>query len=294
MAEERMKEIEFKNVSFSYKSERDDTGEPYENKVLENFDLGIEKGSFTAIIGRNGSGKSTAARLINAILVPDSGSVFTCGMDTREKRNIPMIRRKAGMVFQNPDNQTVCAIVEDDVAFAPENLGIEPQEIRRRVNEALDATGMREYAESEVACLSGGQKQRAAIAGVLATKPEVLILDEPTSMLDPKGRADVMKIIKKLNREKGMTIVLITHDMDAAAEADRIVIPDGGKIALSGTPEEVFEDEAYLMSLGLGVPVMLSLLHALKARGADIPARASDIEGCFAETEELLREKRID
>ena len=243
--------------------------------------MNIEKGSFTAILGHNGSGKSTLAKTFNAILLPSGGKVYVKGMDTANEDRLFDIRRSAGMVFQNPDNQMVAALVEDEVAFAPENLGVEPKEIRRRVDECLETVGMTEYAKSASAKLSGGQKQRVAIAGVLAMKPEILILDEPTAMLDPKGRREVIKTIKQLNKEQGITVVLITHYMNEAAEADRTVVIDSGKIVLDGTPKEVFQNIEKIKSLGLDVPQVTELMYELQKRGIDVSLDALTVDDGF-------------
>ena len=238
--------------------------------VLKDINIEIEKGSFTAVLGHNGSGKSTLAKHFNAILLPSGGKVYVKGMDTADENNIFNIRQSAGMVFQNPDNQMVAALVEDEVAFAPENLGVEPKEIRRRVDECLEIVNMTKYAQSSPSKLSGGQKQRVAIASVLAMNPEILILDEPTAMLDPKGRSEVIKTIKMLNEEKDITVVLITHYMDEAAQADRTVVIDDGEIVLDGTPKEVFKNVEKLKSLGLDVPQVTELAYELRKMGIEI------------------------
>lgn len=265
--------IKTENLTFSYEDSTD--------LVLDNINLNIEKGSFTAILGHNGSGKSTLAKTFNAILLPSGGKVYVKGMDTANEDRLFDIRRSAGMVFQNPDNQMVAALVEDEVAFAPENLGVEPKEIRRRVDECLETVGMTEYAKSASAKLSGGQKQRVAIAGVLAMKPEILILDEPTAMLDPKGRREVIKTIKQLNKEQGITVVLITHYMNEAAEADRTVVIDSGKIVLDGTPKEVFQNIEKIKSLGLDVPQVTELMYELQKRGIDVSLDALTVDDGF-------------
>ena len=272
--------IETKNLSFIYREEDMESGEIKEEKVLKDINIEIEKGSFTAILGHNGSGKSTLAKHFNAILLPSGGKVYVKGMDTADENNIFNIRQSAGMVFQNPDNQMVAALVEDEVAFAPENLGVEPKEIRRRVDECLEIVNMTKYAQSSPSKLSGGQKQRVAIASVLAMNPEILILDEPTAMLDPKGRSEVIKTIKMLNEEKDITVVLITHYMDEAAQADRTVVIDDGEIVLDGTPKEVFKNVEKLKSLGLDVPQVTELAYELRKMGIEI----SD-EGC----DEIIR-----
>ena len=259
--------IETKNLSFIYREEDMESGEIKEEKVLKDINIEIEKGSFTAVLGHNGSGKSTLAKHFNAILLPSGGKVYVKGMDTADENNIFNIRQSAGMVFQNPDNQMVAALVEDEVAFAPENLGVEPKEIRRRVDECLEIVNMTKYAQSSPSKLSGGQKQRVAIASVLAMNPEILILDEPTAMLDPKGRSEVIKTIKMLNEEKDITVVLITHYMDEAAQADRTVVIDDGEIVLDGTPKEVFKNVEKLKSLGLDVPQVTELAYELRKMG---------------------------
>ena len=241
--------IELKKVVFDYTDEND-----LPVSVLDEISLSIERGSFTAVLGHNGSGKSTMAKLLNGLNKPSSGTVTVNGMDTADEKHEFEVRKTVGLVFQNPDNQIVASIVEEDVAFGPENLGVEPKEIRNRVDEALKSVGMYEYRTHAPFKLSGGQKQRIAIAGILAMQPECIVLDEPTAMLDPRGRSEVIETIQRLNREKGMTIVLITHYMDEAALADRVVVMDGGKVILDGTPMEVFVHVAELKSVGLDVP----------------------------------------
>ncbi len=272
--------IKTQSLTFSYEDSTD--------LVLDNINLNIEKGSFTAILGHNGSGKSTLAKTFNAILLPTGGSVYVGGIDTKEEDKLFDIRKRAGMVFQNPDNQMVAAIVEDEVAFAPENLGVEPSEIRRRVDECLETVGMTKYARSASAKLSGGQKQRVAIAGVLAMQPEILILDEPTAMLDPRGRREVIRTIKRLNREQGITVVLITHYMNEAAEADRTVVIDSGRIVLDGTPKEVFENVEKIKSLGLDVPQVTELMYELKKRGIEVNSDALTVDEGFSALISLL------
>lgn len=280
--------IETKNLSFSYRDEDLETGEVVEEKVLRELNLNIEKGSFTVILGHNGSGKSTLAKHFNAILVPTTGNVYVKCMDTKDVKNLFSIRQSAGMVFQNPDNQMVAAIVEDEVAFAPENLGVEPKEIRRRVDECLEAVNMTKFAQSTPSKLSGGQKQRVAIAAVLAMNPEILILDEPTAMLDPMGRKEVIKTIKKLNRENGITVVLITHYMDEAAEADRTIVMDDGKIVLDGTPREVFKNVEQLKAIGLDVPQVTELVYELGKMGIDVKNDVLTVDECFDEVVKIL------
>lgn len=284
--------IETKNLSFIYREEDMESGEIKEEKVLKDINIEIEKGSFTAVLGHNGSGKSTLAKHFNAILLPSGGKVYVKGMDTADENNIFNIRQSAGMVFQNPDNQMVAALVEDEVAFAPENLGVEPKEIRRRVDECLEIVNMTKYAQSSPSKLSGGQKQRVAIASVLAMNPEILILDEPTAMLDPKGRSEVIKTIKMLNEEKDITVVLITHYMDEAAQADRTVVIDDGEIVLDGTPKEVFKNVEKLMSLGLDVPQVTELAYELRKMGIEISDDVLTVDECFDEIIRILGETK--
>ena len=280
--------IETKNLSFIYREEDMESGEIKEEKVLKDINIEIEKGSFTAVLGHNGSGKSTLAKHFNAILLPSGGKVYVKGMDTADENNIFNIRQSAGMVFQNPDNQMVAALVEDEVAFAPENLGVEPKEIRRR----LEIVNMTKYAQSSPSKLSGGQKQRVAIASVLAMNPEILILDEPTAMLDPKGRSEVIKTIKMLNEEKDITVVLITHYMDEAAQADRTVVIDDGEIVLDGTPKEVFKNVEKLKSLGLDVPQVTELAYELRKMGIEISDDVLTVDECFDEIIRILGETK--
>lgn len=284
--------IETKNLSFIYREEDMESREIKEEKVLKDINIEIEKGSFTAVLGHNGSGKSTLAKHFNAILLPSGGKVYVKGMDTADENNIFNIRQSAGMVFQNPDNQMVAALVEDEVAFAPENLGVEPKEIRRRVDECLEIVNMTKYAQSSPSKLSGGQKQRVAIASVLAMNPEILILDEPTAMLDPKGRSEVIKTIKMLNEEKDITVVLITHYMDEAAQADRTVVIDDGEIVLDGTPKEVFKNVEKLKSLGLDVPQVTELAYELRKMGIEISDDVLTVDECFDEIIRILGETK--
>ena len=284
--------IETKNLSVIYREEDMESGEIKEEKVLKDINIEIEKGSFTAVLGHNGSGKSTLAKHFNAILLPSGGKVYVKGMDTADENNIFNIRQSAGMVFQNPDNQMVAALVEDEVAFAPENLGVEPKEIRRRVDECLEIVNMTKYAQSSPSKLSGGQKQRVAIASVLAMNPEILILDEPTAMLDPKGRSEVIKTIKMLNEEKDITVVLITHYMDEAAQSDRTVVIDDGEIVLDGTPKEVFKNVEKLKSLGLDVPQVTELAYELRKMGIEISDDVLTVDECFDEIIRILGETK--
>lgn len=259
--------IEIKDLVFEYRREEDGN----HVQALKGVSLNIEKGSFTAIIGHNGSGKSTLAKNMNALLLPSGGKVYVKGLDTSNDSKLWHIRQAAGMVFQNPDNQLVSAIVEDDIAFGPENLGIDPEEIRRRVTESLTAVEMNEYRKKAPHLLSGGQKQRIAIAGVIAMRPECIILDEPTAMLDPHGRNEVMETILKLNKEENITIVHITHFMEEAAMADRVIVVEQGKVEMDGTPKEVFTQVEKLREIGLEVPMVTELACRLKKKGIDIP-----------------------
>lgn len=257
--------IKFDNVSFSYETE-DENGNPKTEKVLENFNFSIEEGSFVAVLGHNGSGKSTVAKLTNGILFADEGTVTVDSILARDDDTIYDIRKTVGMVFQNPDNQIVSSIVEEDVAFGVENIGIPSDECRKRVDEALKTVGMYDYRLRTPSKLSGGQKQRVAVAGIIAMKPKCIVLDEPTAMLDPSGRKEVIDTVMKLNREEGITIVLITHYMDEAVKADRVVVMDDGKIKLDGTPEQVFSDIDKVKSLSLEVPQSTELVSRLGIR----------------------------
>ena len=272
------------DIRFSYT-----TAEGVAPVVLDGVTLGIEEGSFVAVLGHNGSGKSTLAKHMNAILLPSGGTVYVQGMDTADDAHLLDIRRTVGMVFQNPDNQIVANVVEEDVAFAPENLGVPPEEIRRRVDDALRAVGMYEYREHAPHLLSGGQKQRIAIAGVIAMQPRCIVLDEPTAMLDPIGRADVLRTIKTLNRERGVTVVLITHHMDEAAQADRLVVMTKGRVIADGTPKEVFQDVEGLKAVGLTVPQTTQLLWELRQEGLDLPLDALTDEECAQVLHDLLK-----
>ncbi|HHV71044.1 MAG TPA: energy-coupling factor transporter ATPase [Clostridia bacterium] len=246
--------------------------------ALKGINISIKKGEFVAILGHNGSGKSTLAKHFNCLLLPSSGVVYVKNMNTADEDNLWNLRQTVGMVFQNPDNQLVATIVEEDVAFGPENLGIEPKKIRQRVDEALKAVGMEEFSKHAPHLLSGGQKQRVAIAGVLAMEPECIVLDEPTAMLDPAGRKEVMRTIKKLNREKGITVVHITHFMDEAVEADRIIVMEAGKVVMEGTPAEVFSQVEKLKAIGLDVPQVTELAYLLRKEGVDIEPNILTIE----------------
>ena len=268
--------IRVENLSYSYPGIEDAPGV----SVFENLELNIEEGSFVAILGANGCGKSTLAKHFNAILLPRGGKVWVYGMDTADEEKLISVRRSAGMVFQNPDNQIVANVVEEDVAFGPENLGIASPEIRHRVDKALKQVGMYEYREHAPHLLSGGQKQRIAIAGVLAIEPKCIVLDEPTAMLDPKGRREVMDTIATLNREKGITVILITHHMDEAAKAQRVIVLHKGAVALDGTPAQVFSNVEKLHDMGLAAPETVELCWTLNRRGFDLPLDRLTPEEC--------------
>ncbi|MDE6774777.1 MAG: energy-coupling factor transporter ATPase [Ruminococcus sp.] len=269
--------IEIKNLHFSYPA-AEDGGKSVE--VLKGVDLEIKNGEFLAVLGHNGSGKSTLAKLMNGILVPESGKVIVDGTDITDEEKIFELRCRVGMVFQNPDNQIVSSIVEEDVAFALENLGVPYEEMRRRVDDSLKAVNMYEYRLHSPAQLSGGQKQRVAIAGIIAMKPKCIILDEPTAMLDPQGRREVMNVIRKMNREQGITIVLITHYMDEAAQCDRVVVMDKGRVVLDDVPRSVFSNVEQVKAIGLDVPQATELAWRLRKAGFDIPAEIINEQEC--------------
>lgn len=279
--------IKFDNVSFAY--ELEDEGVV---NAVNDFSLDVPEGQFLAVLGHNGCGKSTVAKLINGILVPNKGKVTVEGMDTSDEEKTVDIRRIVGMVFQNPDNQIVATIVEDDVAFGPENLGVEPSEIRKAVDNALKAVGMYEFRNREPHRLSGGQKQRVAIAGVLAMKTKCIVMDEPTAMLDPQGRKEVMDTVMKLNKELGITVILITHYMDEAVKADRVVVMDGGKIAMDGTPKEVFRNVEKMKKLGLDVPQATELAYRLRKKGFKLPDDILDENECAEAILRILEVKK--
>ena len=264
--------IHVKDVVFRYEGE--------EEPVLNKAALEIEEGAFVVVLGHNGSGKSTLAKHLNGILIPEEGSILVDGMDTRDEEKLLDIRRTVGMVFQNPDNQMVASVVEDDVAFAPENLGLPPDEIRARVDEALKLVDMYDYREHAPHLLSGGQKQRVAIAGVIAMRPRCIVLDEPTAMLDPKGRREVISTIKRLCRENGITIVLITHHMNEAIDADHVFVMSNGKVVSQGSPKEVFSNVEALKAEGLTVPDTTELLYELKLSGFNLPEGTLNVEEC--------------
>ena len=263
------------NLQFSYSQ-----SEGAHLSVFDSLNLQIAEGSFVAVLGRNGCGKSTLAKHFNAVLLPEGGCVRVFGMDTADEALLLDIRRTVGMVFQNPDNQMVANVVEEDVAFAPENLGVPSQEIRRRVDDALRAVGMYDYREHAPHLLSGGQKQRVAIAGVIAMQPRCIVLDEPTAMLDPQGRAEVLSTIETLNREKGITVVLITHHMTEAVRAERVIVLHEGGVLADGTPKEVFPQVELLQNAGLDVPATTRLLYELNRQGASLPLDALSTEEC--------------
>ena len=268
--------IETKDLFYAYPLEEGEEKVP----ALRGVSLTIEQGSFVVVLGHNGSGKSTLSKTFNGIVLPDEGQVLVEGMDTANEHLLLSIRQRVGMVFQNPDNQIVANVVEEDVAFAPENLGVPSEEIRRRVDDALAAVGMSEFVTHAPHLLSGGQKQRIAIAGVLAMEPACIVLDEATAMLDPVGRAEVLSTVHRLNREKGMTVVLITHHMNEAEEADRVVVMDDGIVVMDGTPQQVFTRGEELRSIGLTVPDTVDLLDRLRKDGWDVPLDALTAEAC--------------
>ena len=264
--------IEIKNVTYNYIEDE------VEYTAVNNVSLNIEKGSFTVILGHNGSGKSTLAKMLNGLNRPSSGDILVDGINTRDEENEFLIKKKVGMVFQNPDNQLVASIVEEDVAFGPENLGLAPTTIRERVDNALKAVGMYEFRNSTPHHLSGGQKQRIAIAGIIALEPECIVLDEPTAMLDPKGRQEIINTILRLNKEKGITVVLITHYMEEAEKADRVLVMNDGEFIADGTPKEIFKNVKMLKSVGLDVPQTTELLYALNQNGIAVPTDVLSIE----------------
>ncbi|MCI8604369.1 MAG: energy-coupling factor transporter ATPase [Ruminiclostridium sp.] len=280
--------IEVKDLSFEYPITDDEGNVIGGNKVLENITVDIPKGQFVAILGHNGSGKSTLAKHFNGMLLGNSGKVYVNGTDTADDEKIYDIRQTVGMVFQNPDNQLVATIVEEDVAFAPENLGLPPAQIRERVDEALNAVDMYKYRLHSAHQLSGGQKQRIAIAGVIAMRPECIVLDEPTAMLDPKGRKSVMRTIKRLNREFGITVVLITHYMDEAAQAERVIVMDGGRIIMDNVPKKIFSQVDRLTEVGLDVPQVTQLAYELKKEGIEISLEVLTEEDMLKEIQKLV------
>ena len=268
--------IETKDLTYIYPAPEGETNPP----ALRDVSVQIEKGSFTVVLGHNGSGKSTFAKHLNAVLLPCGGAVYVEGMDTRDERMLLEIRRRTGMVFQNPDNQIVANVVEEDVAFGPENLGVPTAEIRRRVDDALAAVGMEQFARHAPHLLSGGQKQRIAIAGILAMEPECIVLDEATAMLDPAGRREVIDTVRRLNRERGITVVLITHHMAEAESADRVIVMNDGQVAMDGAPHDVFAQVDRLHELGLAAPDTVELLHLLREAGMDVPLTGLTVDEC--------------
>lgn len=275
--------ISVRNVTYEYKEEETVYA------AVKDLSLEIERGSFTVILGHNGSGKSTLAKMLNGLNKPTSGDVLVDGINTKDEATEVEVKRKVGMVFQNPDNQIIASIVEEDVAFGPENLGIKPEEIRRRVDDALKAVDMYDFRESTPHRLSGGQKQRIAIAGIMAMEPECLVLDEPTAMLDPKGRAEIISTLHKLNSDKGITIVLITHYMEEAENADRVIVMNDGKIIADNVPKVIFSDVKTLKSVGLDVPQTAELLYSLKENGFSVDTHALSVKEAAAEIIKALR-----
>ena len=271
-----MEMIKTQDLAFTYPGTEDQVN----TRALRGVDVTIERGSFVVILGHNGSGKSTLAKTFNAVLLPSGGKVYVEGMDTMDESLLLEIRRRVGMVFQNPDNQIVANVVEEDVAFALENLGVPSAEIRKRVDDALEAVGMTQFVKHAPHLLSGGQKQRIAIAGVLAMKPECIVLDEATAMLDPIGRREVLAAVEKLNREQGITVVLITHHMNEAEHADRVIVMNDGLVVMDGKPREVFTRKKELEDIGLAVPDTVSLLFSLREAGMDVPVDAITVEEC--------------
>lgn len=268
--------IKCEKLSFKYTT--DEENGVVEKYAIKDIDLTVKKGEFLVVLGHNGSGKSTVAKHMNALLIPSSGTIYVDGLDTKNEENIWTVRSKAGMVFQNPDNQMVATIVEEDVAFGPENLGIDPKEIKKRVDESLEKVGMSEYKRHAPHLLSGGQKQRVAIAGILAMQPECIIFDEPTAMLDPSGRREVLENIKEINKEHGITVILITHYMDEAAQADRVVVIDGGSVVLEGKPKQVFSNVEKMKSLGLDVPQVTEIVYELNKKGFNLDKEILNVD----------------
>ena len=278
--------IEVKNLSYFYEAENN-----IKENVLENISLKINDGEFVAVLGHNGSGKSTFAKHLNAILQPSDGCIWIDGVSTSDEEMLWHIRSKVGMVFQNPDNQIVASVVEEDVAFAPENMGVPPEEIRQRVDDALNAVDMSEFKKHSSHMLSGGQKQRVAIAGIIAMKPNIIVMDEPTAMLDPIGRREVMKTIEHLNSEYNITIILITHNMDEAVKAKRVVVIDSGKILIDGTPKSVFKNVEMLRSIGLDVPQVTMLAYKLRENGINVSDDILTVDECTQEIYDYVNNK---
>ena len=280
--------IRAKELVFDYIRRDEEGREVKANRAVDHVSLEVERGQFIAILGTNGSGKSTLAKHINALLVPSDGTLWVDGMDTKEEDQTLAIRQTAGMVFQNPDNQIIASVVEEDVGFGPENIGVPTDEIWNRVEKSLSAVGMLKYRHHSPNKLSGGQKQRVAIAGIMAMKPQCIVLDEPTAMLDPKGRADVIGTVRELNQKEGVTIILITHYMDEVTQADRIFVMEEGRIVMNGTPREVFSEADRMKELGLELPQVTELANALRAGGMDLPAGILTREELTAELEKRL------
>lgn len=280
--------IEVSRLRYAYDAQ--DGGETH--IVFDGLDLSVRQGSFVAILGHNGCGKSTLAKHFNAVLLPSGGSVHVYGMDTKDEEQLLAIRQHVGMVFQNPDNQMVASVVEDDVAFGPENIGMPREEIGRRIDFALDAVGMQEFRHATPTHLSGGQKQRIAIAGVLAINPRIMILDESTAMLDPRGRREVFDTVRRLNREMGITVLFVTHFMDEAVKADRVIIIDSGRLCLDGTPREVFSQTDVLRRCGLDVPQSTELCHRLIEKGIDLPGDILDADECVEALSKIMEVSR--
>ena len=278
--------IQAKNLIYDYITEKNENEEPERHRAIDDLTLDVQKGDFIVILGRNGSGKSTFAKQINGLLTPTEGTLFVDGMDTREEGNLLPIRQRAGMVFQNPDNQIIGSIVEEDVGFGPENIGVPTEEIWERVEKSLSQVGMLSYRNSSPNRLSGGQKQRVAIAGVMAMRPDCIVLDEPTAMLDPSGRRDVLDTVLELREKEHVTVILITHYMDEAVKADKVFVMDHGRIAMQGTPREIFENVEQLRKLGLSVPQVTQIAHDLRQKGWDLPVCVLTIDEL---REELIR-----
>ena len=280
-----------RNITFSYINDYDENESAKKTTVFRNLNFSVERGEFVAVLGHNGSGKSTLVKCFNGINIPEEGDVIVNGYNTKDDEHLLDIRQSVGMVFQNPDNQIVATIVEEDVAFALENMGVEPKEIRRRVDDALKTVGMYEYREHAPHKLSGGQKQRVAIAGILAMRPSCILLDEPTAMLDPNGRKEVLKTIKMLNKEFGVTIVLITHYMDEAAQAERVVVMDSGEIVMNDTPKKVFSRVEELKNIGLDVPQVTELTHMLIDEGISLDSEIITEDECVQALSKLLNKR---
>ena len=278
--------IDVKNITYDYHKKDDQGNETESVRALDDVSLEVKEGEFIAVLGHNGSGKSTFAKHLNALLVPTEGTVYICGMDTSDTANTLEVRKNAGMVFQNPDNQMVASVVDEEVGFGPENMGVPTDEILKRVDDALNSVGMYAYKDSSPTRLSGGQKQRIAIAGILAMKPKCIVADEPTAMLDPKGRADVLKVLHMLNKEQNVTIILITHNMEEVIDADRIFVMEGGKVVMNGSPREIFSHVKELQRLRLDVPEVTKLAFELKQKG--LPLR----DGILTR-EEFVNELRL-